>query len=89
LRTRREWFHDPEKAKLPDWRTVHEVNLDGTFLGLESFPEAVHDDDADSTSGAFNAYNSSPPVTTTTTVKGLYQRPASTAAGTERSPVLH
>ncbi len=25
--------HDPEKASLQDWRTVHRVNLDGTFLG--------------------------------------------------------
>lgn len=25
--------HDPEKATLEDWRAVHHVNLDGTFLG--------------------------------------------------------
>ena len=25
--------HDPEHASLADWRAVHEVNLDGTFLG--------------------------------------------------------
>jgi len=25
--------HDPEHATLVDWRAVHEVNLDGTFLG--------------------------------------------------------
>ncbi len=25
--------HDPEKATLKDWRRVHEVNLDGTFMG--------------------------------------------------------
>lgn len=25
--------HDPEHATLQDWRAVHEVNLDGTFLG--------------------------------------------------------
>lgn len=25
--------HDPEQASLKDWRAVHEVNLDGTFLG--------------------------------------------------------
>jgi len=25
--------HDPEHATLEDWRAVHEVNLDGTFLG--------------------------------------------------------
>lgn len=25
--------HDPENATLLDWRAVHEVNLDGTFLG--------------------------------------------------------
>lgn len=25
--------HDPENAQLEDWREVHRVNLDGTFLG--------------------------------------------------------
>lgn len=25
--------HDPERASLADWRAVHRVNLDGTFLG--------------------------------------------------------
>ena len=25
--------HDPENAELSDWRAVHAVNLDGTFLG--------------------------------------------------------
>lgn len=25
--------HDPENASLADWRAVHEVNTDGTFLG--------------------------------------------------------
>ncbi len=25
--------HDPERATLADWRAVHRVNLDGTFLG--------------------------------------------------------
>jgi len=25
--------HDPENASLSDWRAVHKVNLDGTFLG--------------------------------------------------------
>ena len=25
--------HDPEQARLADWRAVHAVNLDGTFLG--------------------------------------------------------
>jgi NAD(P)-dependent dehydrogenase (short-subunit alcohol dehydrogenase family) len=25
--------HDPEHARLEDWREVHRVNLDGTFLG--------------------------------------------------------
>ena len=25
--------HDPEHASLMDWRAVHQVNLDGTFLG--------------------------------------------------------
>jgi NAD(P)-dependent dehydrogenase (short-subunit alcohol dehydrogenase family) len=27
--------HDPEFASLPDWRAVHETNLDGTFLGCK------------------------------------------------------
>ena len=26
-------LHDPENASLADWREVHRVNLDGTFLG--------------------------------------------------------
>ena len=26
-------LHDPEHASLADWRDVHRVNLDGTFLG--------------------------------------------------------
>lgn len=42
------------------------------FTALEGFPEAAHDDDADSTSRAFNALISSPAVTTSTTVAGLY-----------------
>ena len=25
--------HDPEHARLEDWRAVHRINLDGTFLG--------------------------------------------------------
>ncbi|GJD36613.1 SDR family oxidoreductase [Methylobacterium aerolatum] len=25
--------HDPERAALEDWRAVHRINLDGTFLG--------------------------------------------------------
>ncbi len=41
------------------------------FTALEGFPEATHDDDADSTSRAFNALISSPPQTTSTTVTGL------------------
>jgi len=28
-----ELIHDPENASLAAWRAVHEVNLDGTFLG--------------------------------------------------------
>jgi NAD(P)-dependent dehydrogenase (short-subunit alcohol dehydrogenase family) len=27
--------HDPEHASLEDWRAVHHVNLDGTFLGCK------------------------------------------------------
>jgi NAD(P)-dependent dehydrogenase (short-subunit alcohol dehydrogenase family) len=30
--------HDPEKASLGDWRAVHAVNLDGTFLGCRHPP---------------------------------------------------
>lgn len=28
-----EMVHDPENATLANWRAVHEVNLDGTFMG--------------------------------------------------------
>lgn len=28
--------HDPEHASLVDWRAVHAVNLDGTFLGCRT-----------------------------------------------------
>jgi NAD(P)-dependent dehydrogenase (short-subunit alcohol dehydrogenase family) len=28
-------IHDPEHASLAEWRRVHEVNLDGTFLGCK------------------------------------------------------
>jgi len=27
--------HDPENASLADWRAVHEINLDGVFLGCK------------------------------------------------------
>jgi predicted phage terminase large subunit-like protein len=42
------------------------------FTALEGFPEVSHDDDADSTSRAFNALISTPAQTTSTTVTGLY-----------------
>ena len=36
--------HDPEHATLEDWRAVHRVNLDGTFLGcryaIRAMPQA-------------------------------------------------
>jgi len=33
--------HDPEHASLEDWRAVHEVNLDGTFLGCRYAIRAI------------------------------------------------
>jgi len=33
--------HDPEHASLSDWRAVHAVNLDGTFLGCRYAIEAM------------------------------------------------
>ncbi|TAA54027.1 phage terminase large subunit [Shinella sp. JR1-6] len=42
------------------------------FSALEGFPEAAHDDDADSTSRAFNALLTPAPSTTTSSVTGLY-----------------
>ncbi|MCY1237452.1 hypothetical protein D9M72_501470 [compost metagenome] len=41
------------------------------FSSLEGFPEATHDDDADSTSRAFNALLTPMPTTSTTSVTGL------------------
>src|SRR6056297_2678321 len=32
--------HDPEHASLADWRAVHAVNLDGTFLGYPGWPQS-------------------------------------------------
>ncbi|MEL6859523.1 MAG: SDR family oxidoreductase [Pseudomonadota bacterium] len=31
-----ELVHDPERASLDAWRSVHSVNLDGTFLGCQA-----------------------------------------------------
>ncbi|MGU3496361.1 phage terminase large subunit [Xanthobacteraceae bacterium A53D] len=42
------------------------------FSALEGFPEAAHDDDADSTSRAFNALLATPAQTKTATVAGLF-----------------
>lgn len=33
--------HDPENASLDDWRAVHAVNLDGTFLGCRAAIRAM------------------------------------------------
>ena len=33
--------HDPEHASLADWRHVHAVNLDGTFLGCRAAIRAM------------------------------------------------
>lgn len=35
--------HDPENASLEDWRAVHAVNLDGTFLGCRYAIGAMRD----------------------------------------------
>ncbi|KMO19809.1 SDR family oxidoreductase [Methylobacterium platani] len=35
--------HDPEHATLEDWRAVHRVNLDGTFLGCRYAIRAMKD----------------------------------------------
>ncbi len=35
--------HDPENASLEDWRAVHRVNLDGTFLGCRYAIRAMKD----------------------------------------------
>lgn len=35
--------HDPEHASLSDWRAVHQVNLDGTFLGCRYAIRAMKD----------------------------------------------
>lgn len=40
--------HDPENATLEDWRAVHAVNLDGTFLGCRYAIGAMRDKGAGS-----------------------------------------
>lgn len=35
--------HDPENASLDDWRAVHAVNLDGTFLGCRYAIKAMRE----------------------------------------------
>lgn len=40
--------HDPEHATLADWRAVHAVNLDGTFLGCRYAIGAMRDTGAGS-----------------------------------------
>lgn len=34
-------LHDPENARLDDWRAVHATNLDGVFLGCQSAIRAM------------------------------------------------
>jgi NAD(P)-dependent dehydrogenase (short-subunit alcohol dehydrogenase family) len=40
--------HDPENAELSDWRAVHSVNLDGTFLGCRYAIRAMRENGAGS-----------------------------------------
>ncbi|WP_284759922.1 SDR family oxidoreductase [Agrobacterium sp. fls2-241-TYG-188a] len=40
--------HDPENAQLSDWRAVHAVNLDGTFLGCRYAIRAMRENGAGS-----------------------------------------
>lgn len=40
--------HDPEQASLADWREVHRVNLDGTFLGCRYAIKAMKEQGAGS-----------------------------------------
>lgn len=40
--------HDPENAGLEDWRAVHRVNLDGTFLGCRYGIKAMRENGAGS-----------------------------------------
>lgn len=40
--------HDPENASLEDWRAVHAVNLDGTFLGCKYAIRAMREKGAGS-----------------------------------------
>lgn len=44
--------HDPEHASLADWRAVHAVNLDGTFLGCRYALRAFKRNRTDPTAGA-------------------------------------
>lgn len=41
-------LHDPENATLQDWRAVHTVNLDGTFLGCRYAIRAMREQGAGS-----------------------------------------
>lgn len=40
--------HDPENASLEDWRAVHRVNLDGTFMGCRYAIRAMKEKGANS-----------------------------------------
>lgn len=44
--------HDPENASLSDWRAVHAVNLDGTFLGCRYAIRAMKTPDTGTRAGA-------------------------------------
>lgn len=44
--------HDPEHASLSDWRAVHAVNLDGTFLGCRYAIRAMKAPDTGTRAGA-------------------------------------
>lgn len=44
--------HDPENASLEDWREVHRVNLDGTFLGCRYALKAFQNNGTDPVDGA-------------------------------------
>ena len=43
-----EMVHDPENASLASWRAVHEVNLDGTFMGCRTAIKAMREKGAGS-----------------------------------------
>jgi 3(or 17)beta-hydroxysteroid dehydrogenase len=58
--------HDPENATLEDWRAVHAVNLDGTFLGCKYAIRAMRPKGRaaarSSTSRRVRGWSASPPL---------------------------